>query len=40
MTCRCRPAYVRFASGRRAKFYEHSLEDVVRLEVHEFVRTG
>lgn len=34
----CRPAYVRFASGRRAKFYEHSLEDVVRLEGHEFAQ--
>lgn len=34
----CRPAYVRFASGRRAKFYQHSLEDVVRLEGHEFAQ--
>jgi len=32
----CRPAYVRFPSGRRAKFYEFSLADVVRLEGHEF----
>lgn len=34
----CRPAYVRFASGRRAKFYQYSLADVVRLEGHEFVQ--
>lgn len=33
----CRPAYVRFPSGRRAKFYEYSLAEVVRLEGREFV---
>ncbi len=33
----CRPAYVRFPSGRRAKFYEHSLETVVSLEGRSFI---
>jgi predicted metalloenzyme YecM len=33
----CQPAYVSFASGRRAKFYSHSLESVVKLEGHSFV---
>lgn len=32
----CRPVYVRFPSGRRAKFYEYSLADVVRFEGREF----
>lgn len=36
----CRPAYVRFPSGRRAKFYEYSLGEVVRLEGREFVALG
>ncbi len=33
----CQPAYVSFASGRRAKFYDRGLETVVTLEGHEFV---
>jgi predicted metalloenzyme YecM len=33
----CQPAYVSFASGRRAKFYDRDLETVVKLEGHEFV---
>lgn len=33
----CQPAYVSFASGRRAKFYDHGLESVAKLEGHEFV---
>jgi predicted metalloenzyme YecM len=33
----CRPVYVRFSSGRRAKFYEYPLAEVVRLEGREFV---
>lgn len=36
----CRPLYVRFPSGRRAKFYEHSLETVVGLEGRSFVAVG
>jgi predicted metalloenzyme YecM len=36
----CRPAYIRFPSGRRAKFYEHSLETVVGLEGKSFADVG